>query len=116
MNYHFSKTVDYNFEEAIVRVTEELNKEGFGIITEIDIKKVLKEKLNKDFRQYIIIGACNPSIAYSAIMAEDKIGTLMPCNIVVQEHLTVILKYQLLILFLIYSHFEVKSFQKSSLM
>ncbi len=87
MNYHFSKTVDYNFEEAIVRVTEELNKEGFGIVTEIDIKKVLKEKLNKDFRQYIILGACNPSIAYSAIMAEDKIGTLMPCNIVVQEHL-----------------------------
>jgi len=86
MSYHFSKIVAYNFDEAIARVTQELNKEGFGIVTEIDIKETFKKKINVDFRNYRILGACNPHFAYQAINAEDKIGTMLPCNIVVQEH------------------------------
>lgn len=86
MDYHFSKTMDCNFETAVSKIREGLAKEGFGIVTEIDVKKLLKEKIDKDFRNYIVLGACNPNIAYQAIMAEDKIGTLIPCNVVVQEH------------------------------
>ena len=86
MSYHFSKIVPYNFDEAVARVTQELSKEGFGIVTEIDIKETFKKKINVDFRNYRILGACNPHFAYQAINAEDKIGTMLPCNIVVQEH------------------------------
>jgi uncharacterized protein (DUF302 family) len=85
MSYYFSKTLAMLFDEAIIKVTEELKKEGFGIITEIDVKETLKKKLNVDFKKYRILGACNPSFAYQALEAEDKIGTMLPCNVIVQE-------------------------------
>jgi len=85
MSYYFSKTLRIPFDEAVVKVTEELKKEGFGIITEIDVKETLKKKLNVDFKKYRILGACNPSFAYQALQAEDKIGTMLPCNVIVQE-------------------------------
>ena len=86
MNYHFSKIVNTDFDSAIDKVTEELQKEGFGILTEIDVKETLKKKLDVDFKKYRILGACNPSFAHQALQAEDKIGTMLPCNVVVQEH------------------------------
>lgn len=86
MSYHMSKKVDMSYEDALERVTEELKKEGFGIITEIDIKAVMKKKLDVDFRNYKILGACNPNYAYKALQAEDKIGTMLPCNVIVQQH------------------------------
>ena len=73
------------FEEAVVRITEELKKEGFGVLTEIDVKETLQKKLNVDFQQYKILGACNPPFAYQALQAEDKIGLMLPCNVIVQE-------------------------------
>jgi uncharacterized protein (DUF302 family) len=86
MNYYFSKTVKDDFDSAIEKVTEELKKEGFGILTQIDIKETLKKKLDVDFKKYRILGACNPQFAYEALQAEDKIGTMLPCNVIVQEH------------------------------
>ena len=86
MNYYFSKTVDDDFDTAIKKVTEELKKEGFGILTQIDIKDTLKKKLDVDFKKYCILGACNPQFAYEALQAEDKTGTMLPCNVIVQEH------------------------------
>ncbi len=86
MNYYFTKTVNYDFDKAIARVTEELKNEGFGVLTEIDVKETLKKKLNVDFAKYRILGACNPVFAYEALQAEDKIGTMLPCNVIVQEH------------------------------
>lgn len=85
MSYYFSKTLDLSFDEAVVKVSEELKKAGFGILTEIDVKETLKAKLNVDFRKYMILGACNPSFAYEALQTEDKIGLMMPCNVIVQE-------------------------------
>ena len=85
MSYHFSKKLDVTYDEAIARATEELKKEGFGILTEIDVKEALKKKLDVDFRKYKILGACNPPFAYKALQAEDKIGTMLPCNVIVQE-------------------------------
>ena len=85
MSYYFSKTLNTTFDEAVSRVTEELKKEGFGILTEIDVKATLKKKLDADFRKYTILGACNPPFAYKALQAEDKIGTMLPCNVIVQE-------------------------------
>jgi uncharacterized protein (DUF302 family) len=85
MSYYFSKTVDYNFDDAIDKVTEELKKEGFGVLTEIDVKATFKKKLDIDFRQYRILGACNPNFAHQAILAEPNIGTMLPCNVIVQE-------------------------------
>ena len=85
MSYYFSKTLKVSFEEAVTRVTEELKKGGFGVLTEIDVKETLKKKLNVDFRKYKILGACNPPYAYRALQAEDKIGLMLPCNVIVQE-------------------------------
>ena len=85
MEYYFNKTITDSFENAIQKVTEALKKEGFGILTEIDLKATLKKKLDVDFYSYTILGACNPPFAYKALMAEDKIGTMLPCNVIVQE-------------------------------
>ena len=85
MEYYFSKTISLTFDEAINLVTEVLKSEGFGIISEIRMNEKLKEKLGVDFKKYTILGACNPSYAYKALQVEDKIGTMLPCNIVVQE-------------------------------
>jgi len=85
MSYYFSKTVDYSFEQAIENITEELNKEGFGILTEIDVKQTFKKKLDVDFRKYKILGACNPQFAFEAIQIEPHIGAMLPCNVIVQE-------------------------------
>lgn len=84
MSYYFSKSMEMAFDKAVAKVTEELKKEGFGILTEIDVKETLKKKLNVDFKQYKILGACNPPFAYKALKAEDKIGTMLPCNVIVQ--------------------------------
>lgn len=86
MSYYFSKTIDADFDSAIARVTAALQKEGFGILTEIDVKETFKKKLNIDFKKYRILGACNPHFAYEALQAENKIGTMLPCNVIVQEH------------------------------
>jgi uncharacterized protein (DUF302 family) len=85
VGYYFAKTVNVSFDEAITRVTEELKKEGFGILTDIDVRATMKKKLDVEFRNYRILGACNPPFAHRALIAEDKIGTMLPCNIVVQE-------------------------------
>ena len=85
MEYYFSKTISLSFDEAINRVTDVLKSEGFGIISEIRMHEKLKEKLGVDFKKYTILGACNPAYAYKALQVEDKIGTMLPCNIVVQE-------------------------------
>jgi len=85
MSYHFSKVLSLPFEDAISKVTEQLKKEGFGVLTEIDVKETLKKKLDVDFHNYRILGACNPPFAYQALQAEDKIGTMLPCNVIVQE-------------------------------
>lgn len=85
MSYYFNKTIASGFDQAIEKVTEALKKEGFGVLTDIDVKATLKKKLNADFRNYRILGACNPPFAYKALEAEDKIGTMLPCNVIVQE-------------------------------
>ena len=85
MEYYFSKTITESFDNAVQKVTEALKVEGFGILTEIDIKATLKKKLDVDFYNYKILGACNPPFAYKALLAEDKIGTMLPCNVIVQE-------------------------------
>ena len=85
MSYHFSKTVDMPIDSAAAATVEALKKNGFGVLTEIDVQKTFKNKLDVDFRPYRILGACNPKFAYQALQAEDKIGTMLPCNVVLQE-------------------------------
>ena len=85
MNYTFSKSIPLDFETALARTKEELKREGFGVLTEIDVQATLRQKLNVDFRKYKILGACNPPFAHQALQAEPRIGTLLPCNVVVQE-------------------------------
>ena len=85
MSYYFSKTLVAGFDEAVQRTIDALKNEGFGIITEIDVTKTLRAKLNEDFRPYRILGACNPSLAFEALKLEDKVGTMLPCNVIVQE-------------------------------
>ena len=87
MSYYFNKVLTgKSFEEAIELVTAELKKEGFGVLTEIDVKETLKKKIDVDFKKYKILGACNPHFAYKALSSEDKIGVFLPCNVVVEEH------------------------------
>ena len=85
MSYYFSKTLALPFEQTIAKVTEALKAEGFGILTEIDISATLKNKIGVDFRPYKILGACNPGFAHKALSVEDKVGTMLPCNVIVQD-------------------------------
>jgi uncharacterized protein (DUF302 family) len=85
MKYGFSKTVDLSFEETIEKITDELKKEGFGVLTTIDVKETMKIKLDVDFPKYKILGACNPALAHKALQADDQLGLLLPCNIIVYE-------------------------------
>jgi uncharacterized protein (DUF302 family) len=85
MKYGISKPVPYPYDEAVERVTEELKKEGFGVLTTIDVKSTLKQKLNVDFGKYVILGACNPPLAHQALQAEEEVGLLLPCNVIVYE-------------------------------
>ena len=87
MSYYFNKVVKTtNFNTAIEQVTEELKKEGFGVLTEIDVQATLKKKIDVDFKKYRILGACNPTFAHKALQSEDKIGVFLPCNVIVEEH------------------------------
>jgi len=85
VSYYFSKTLQMPFDQAIQRVTEALAGKGFGVLTTIDVRATMKKKLDVDFRAYTILGACNPQFAHKALQAEDKIGTMLPCNVVVQD-------------------------------
>ncbi|HEY0669769.1 MAG TPA: DUF302 domain-containing protein [Sphingobacteriaceae bacterium] len=86
MTYNLTKKVNYSFDEALEKTKAALSNEGFGVISEIDLKDKFREKLNIDFREYRILGACNPKLAHQAIEKEDKIGVLLPCNVLVQKH------------------------------
>ena len=85
MSYYFSTTITGNFDDIVQKTTETLKKEGFGVLTDIDVTATLKKKLDVDFKKYRILGACNPPFAFKALQAEDKIGTMLPCNVIVQE-------------------------------
>ena len=86
MSYYFSTLTDLNYEDAIAKTTEELKKAGFGVLTEIDVKTTLKNKIDVEFPRYIILGACNPGFAHKALLSEDHIGAMLPCNVVVREN------------------------------
>ncbi|OYX58599.1 MAG: hypothetical protein B7Y86_02620 [Brevundimonas subvibrioides] len=85
MSYYFSRTLDLDFDTTVAATREALSEEGFGVITEIDVRKTLKTKIDVEFRPYLILGACNPRMAHEALQIEDKVGALLPCNVVVQE-------------------------------
>lgn len=85
MNYYIARTIQIPFEAAVARVEEALKEEGFGVVSHIDIRETLKKKIDVDFRPYCILGACNPKLAYEALQLENKVGTMLPCNVVVQQ-------------------------------
>ncbi len=86
MTYHFSKLVAGEFDDTVERAISVLQDNGFGVLTTIDVQATLKAKINADFRPYVILGSCNPGFAHKALLAEDKIGTMLPCNVIVQQH------------------------------
>ncbi len=86
MTYHISKLVSGDFDETVERTMEVLQENAFGVLTTIDVQATLKAKINEDFRPYVILGACNPGFAHKALLAEDKIGTMLPCNVIIQQH------------------------------
>lgn len=86
MTYHFSKTVNLPFDAAVTATMAALKRRGFGVLTQIDVQDTLKQKIGADFRPYLILGACNPKLAHQALTLEDKIGTMLPCNVVIQQH------------------------------
>ncbi len=86
MSYHFTTTLETSFEDAIEKVTDALQEEGFGVLTEIDVRATFKKKLDVDYPRYQILGACNPDFAYQALQKEQKIGTMLPCNVIVQDN------------------------------
>lgn len=85
MSYYFSRTIDATFDDAVVKVKAALAHGGFGVISEIDIRQTLKAKIGVEFRPYLILGACNPALAHEALLLEDKVGLMLPCNVIVQE-------------------------------
>ncbi|HEY9641448.1 MAG TPA: DUF302 domain-containing protein [Coleofasciculaceae cyanobacterium] len=85
MSYYFSKVLHLSFDETVTKVVEDLKEQGFGVLTEIDVQASIKKKLDIDMPKYLILGACNPSFAYQALQLEDKIGTMLPCNVIVQQ-------------------------------
>jgi len=85
MDYGFSKTVSMSYDDAVEKVTSELKKEGFGVLTSIDVKDTLKKKIDVDFKKYIILGACNPTLVHKALQSEEELGLLLPCNVLVYE-------------------------------
>jgi uncharacterized protein (DUF302 family) len=85
MPYYYNKIISGKFDDVVAKVNDELKKEGFGVLTQIDVSQTLKNKLNVDFRPYKILGACNPPFAYKALQTEDKIGVMLPCNVIVQD-------------------------------
>jgi uncharacterized protein (DUF302 family) len=85
MSYYFAKTLDLPFDEAVTKAREALANEGFGVITEIDVQKTMKAKIGADMRPYLILGACNPRLAYEALQLENKVGVMLPCNVIVQD-------------------------------
>ncbi len=86
MNYGFSKDINLPYDKAVEKVTEELKKEGFGVLTSIDVKETLKKKIDVDFKKYVILGACNPPLAHKALESEEQLGLLLPCNVIVYEN------------------------------
>jgi uncharacterized protein (DUF302 family) len=86
MDYGFSKNTDMPYEKAVEKVTDELKKEGFGVLTSIDVKDTLKKKIDVDFKKYVILGACNPPLAHKALESEEQLGLLLPCNVIVYEN------------------------------
>jgi len=86
MNYGYKRVVQLSFKNANIRIRETLKEQGFGVLTEIDVRKTLKEKLNKDFKKYVILGACNPPLAFQALNDEEAIGLLLPCNVILWEN------------------------------
>ena len=86
MAYHYSKSLDLPFEKAVEATIAALKAHGFGVLTRIDVRETLKQKIGAEFRPYVILGACNPEMAFRALQVEDKIGTMLPCNVVVQQH------------------------------
>jgi uncharacterized protein (DUF302 family) len=85
MQYYFSRVLTLGFDDAVAKVTEALKREGFGVLTTIDVRDTLKNKIGVEFRNYRILGACNPALAHQALLIEDKVGTMLPCNVVVQD-------------------------------